>query len=158
MSDELEVTETNKTSEAGSTIPELTMEEQYPAQGAWVGHLITDFLYSRLTSRVTDVTYRDGCVYWELDMNQYEDGDVVDYLKLAVTFHRGTIALLGPTEECWEFLEKSILFERLYAIAENTGCLIALSAVDTGDASVWSPALDQQLEGKYVFAAPASLN
>ena len=93
-----------------------------------------------------------------LDMSQYEDGDVVDYLKLAVTFHRETIALLGPTEEWWEFLENSMLFERLYAIAENTGCLIALSAADTGAASVWSPALDQQLEGKYVFVAPASLN
>ena len=158
MTDTNEQTESDVKPAAGSTIPELTMEEQYPAQGAWVGHLITDFLYSRLTSRVTDVTYRDGCVYWELDMNQYEEGEVVDYLKLAVTFHRGTIALLGPTEEWWESLEKSILFERLYAIAENTGCLIALSAADTGDASVWDPALDQQLEGKYVFAAPESLN
>ena len=158
MTDTNEQTESDVKPAAGSTIPELTMEEQYPAQGAWVGHLITDFLYSRLTSRVTDVTYRDGCVYWELDMNQYEEGEIVDYLKLAVTFHRGTIALLGPTEEWWDFLEKSMLFERLYLIAENTGCLIALSSADTGAASVWDPALDQQLEGKYVFAAPASLN
>ena len=158
MTDTNEQTESDVKPAAGSTIPELTMEEQYPAQGAWVGHLITDFLYSRLTSRVTDVTYRDGCVYWELDMNQYEEGEIVDYLKLAVTFHRGTIALLGPTEEWWEFLEKSMLFERLYLIAENTGCLIALSSADTGAASVWDPALDQQLEGKYVFAAPDSLN
>jgi len=158
MTDTNEQTESDVKPAAGSTIPELTMEEQYPAQGAWVGHLITDFLYSRLTSRVTDVTFEDGCVVWELDMNQYEEGEIVDYLKLAVTFHRGTIALLGPTEEWWEFLEKSMLFERLYAIAENTGCLIALSSADTGAASVWSPALDQQLKGKYVFAAPDSLN
>jgi hypothetical protein len=158
MTDTNEQTESDVKPAAGSTIPELTMEEQYPAQGAWVGHLVTDFLYSRLTSRVTDVTYRDGCMYWELDMNQYEEGEIVDYLKLAVTFHRGTIALLGPTEEWWDFLEKSMLFERLYLIAENTGCLIALSSADTGAASVWDPALDQQLEGKYVFAAPASLN
>jgi hypothetical protein len=158
MTDTNEQTESDVKPAAGSTIPELTMEEQYPAQGAWVGHLVTDFLYSRLTSRVTDVSYRDGCMYWELDMNQYEEGEIVDYLKLAVTFHRGTIALLGPTEEWWDFLEKSMLFERLYLIAENTGCLIALSSADTGAASVWDPALDQQLEGKYVFAAPASLN
>lgn len=46
-----------------------------------------------------------------------------------------------------------MLFERLYLITENTGCLIALSSADSGAASVWSPALDQQLEGKYVFAA-----
>jgi len=158
MTDTNEQTESDVKPAAGSTIPELTMEEQYPAQGAWVGHLITDFLYSRLTSRVTDVTFEDGCVVWELDMNQYEEGEIVDYLKLAVTFHRGTIALLGPTEEWWEFLEKSILFERLYAIAENTGCLIALSSADTGAASVWDPKVDAKVEGQYVFPAPDSLN
>jgi hypothetical protein len=145
--------------EPGSTIPELSKEDEYPAQGAYVGHLLTDFLNSRVTSTVTDVTYEDGILWYSVAMNQYdEDREVVGYLNLAVSFHRGTIALLCPTEAWWEVMQETVIFNRLWSIAEHTGCLIGLSAVDTGAARVWDPAISKELEGKFVFPAPSSLN
>lgn len=145
---------------AGSTISELNKEHEYPAQAAYVGHLITDFLYSRLTSTVTDVDYEDGCVTWLLDMHLHEEASVVDVLPLAVTFHRGTISLLCSEEEWWPTLEQSILYKRLYAIAEYTGCLVALSAADTNAGSVRDPEVEALLKekGAIVHEAPTRIN
>ena len=143
--------ETETKPEAGSSIPELSKEHEYPAQGAYVGYLITDFLYSRLTSTVTDVVYENDCVTWFLDMHLHEEANVVDVLPLAVTFHRGTISLLCDEEEWWPTLEQSILYKRLYAIAEYAGCLVALSAVKTNAGSVKDPEVVNQTEGKNIM-------
>jgi hypothetical protein len=51
----------------------------------------------------------------------------------------------------------TIIFNRLWGIAEHTGCLIGLSAVDTGAAKVWDPELNEELEGKFVFEAPIEI-
>jgi hypothetical protein len=87
-------------------------------------------------------------------VNQYEDGAVVDLLPLAVTFNRGTIALLFESEEWWDAMEQSILFERLWTIAEHTGCLIALSALQTNAAKVWDPEVERKLDGRLVHQPP----
>jgi hypothetical protein len=161
MSDEIEVTETNKTSEVGSTIPELTMEEQYPAQGAYVGFLLTDILSTRLGMRLADVELIDGCLFFEMEVFLHdEDGEVVDTDTFNVSFHKGTIALVCPTEEWWPRMEGSAIFGNLYDIAAHCGCLIALSAIDTNAASVRDPEIDALLQekGAIVHAAPSSLN
>ncbi|MEP5569054.1 MAG: hypothetical protein ABJN62_14540 [Halioglobus sp.] len=86
-------------------------------------------------------------------MHQHDsDGEVVDYLQLYVSFHNGTIALLCPTEAWWEVMPETIIFSRLYDIAEHTGCLIGLSAADTGAARVWDPELNEELKGKVVLS------
>ena len=135
---------------------ELDKEDEFPAQGAYVGHLLTDYLSSLVTGRLREVSYEDDCLSYCVDMGQYDDDlQLVDTLRLLVTFHRGTIALLCPTEEWWSVMEQSVLFRRLWAIAEHTGCLIGLSAVDTNGARVWDPVLCEQLEGKNVMSPKA---
>jgi hypothetical protein len=56
-----------------------------------------------------------------------------------------------------EVMPETIIFNRLWGIAEHTGCLIGLSAVDTGAAKVWDPELNEELEGKFVFEAPIEI-
>jgi hypothetical protein len=65
-----------------------------------------------------------------------EESNLVGEIPLAVTLHRGTIALCGPTEEHREVMEQSVPFEWLWAIAEHTGTLIALSCTETDAARV----------------------
>lgn len=151
--------EPQESTKPGSTIPELSKEDEYPAQGAHVGHLLTDYLYSLVTGQVTDVDFADGILWYGVAMNQYDgECEVVDHLNLAVSFHRGTIALLCPTEAWWNVMPETVIFNRLWSIAEHTGCLIGLSAVDTGAARVWDPELNRELEGRHVFPAPPELH
>ena len=61
------------------------------------------------------------------------------------------MVLYGLKPHRWPTLEQSLLFKRLYAIAEFTGCLVALSAVETNAASVIDPEVVNQAEGKNVM-------
>ena len=140
-------------------IPELSREEEYPVQGAYVGFLITDFLNGSETINVTGVTYDKGCLFYSIEwFEQRPPGDEDGHLNLLVTFHRGTISLLCENEEWWSILRETELFRMLYIIADHTGCLVALSAFDSNAGLVTDPRLEQELGGKYVFPNTESLN
>ena len=154
----------NVTSEAkektpGSSIPELNKEDQYPAQGAYVGYLLTEYLSGLLTGVLTEVTFEEGVLCFFVSMGLFdEDYELVDELPLAVTFHRGTIALCCDSEERWEVMDETVIFKRLWAIAEHTGSLIALSCAETDAARVWDTEVAKEPEGKYVFPAPLEIH
>ena len=161
MTDTNEQTESDVKPLAGSTIPELNMKEQFPAQGAYVGFLLTDILSTRLGMRLADVELIDGCLWFEMEVFLHdEDGEVADTETMYVSFHKGTIALVCPTEDWWPRIEESVIYENLYDIAAHAGCLVAVSAADTNAASVRDPAIDAQIreKGATVHEAPASIN
>ena len=144
---------------ARSTITELNKEDQFPAQGAYVGYLLTEYLSGLLTGVLTEVTFEDGILCYSISMGLFdEESNLVDELPLAVTFHRGTIALCCESEERWEVMDQTIIFQRLWAIAEHTGSLIALSCAETDAARVWDTEVAKELDGKYVFETPSTVH
>ena len=140
-------------------IPELTREEEYPVQGAYLGFLITDFLNDSETINVTSVTYEKGCLFYSIEwFEQRQPGGEDEHLNLLVTFHRGTISLLCENEEWWSILRETELFSMLYIIADHTGCLVALSAFDSNAGLVSDPSLERELGDKYIHANPQTIN
>lgn len=137
----------------------LSNESEYPAQGAYVGFLLTDYLSSLVTGRLVDVEMEDNCPLFHLEMDQYDDAclELVGALQLLVTFHRGTVSLLCPTEEWWPTMEESWIFRRLWAIAEHCGCLVALASAETNAARVADPTLENKLEGAVVLQPSPTL-
>ena len=53
---------------AGSSIPKLTKADEYPAQGAYIGFLLTDILSTRLGMRLADVELTEGCRWFEMEI------------------------------------------------------------------------------------------
>jgi hypothetical protein len=110
--------------------------------------------------RIADVELTDGCLWFEMEVFLHDEcGEVVNTDTLYVTFHRGTIALVCPTDDWWPRIEESAIYGNLYDIAAHAGCL-AVSAVDTNAASVRDPAIDAQIreKGAIVHGAPCSIN